>query len=153
MGDSRVEITEVSAEKFLRDKYKLVDFAGLTINGKPFTELMDEYAGSFARVILSWKKEEQIWHEELSSLRLEVERLTKELDATTAALDLRKEDCEKAWKKLSEKDEVIIEKNEILSASFTYLKGLFEAVLMHSPDFSKTESGKQIQEFINNHIK
>jgi hypothetical protein len=34
----------LSAEEFLRDKYKLVDFAGLTINGVKWTDLMEEYA-------------------------------------------------------------------------------------------------------------
>ena len=31
-------------QEFLRDKYKLVDFHDLTINGKSWLELMEEYA-------------------------------------------------------------------------------------------------------------
>lgn len=36
-----------TAEQFLRDKYKLVDFNGLEINGISWLQLMEEYASQF----------------------------------------------------------------------------------------------------------
>jgi hypothetical protein len=43
-----------TAEQFLRDNYKLVDFKDLTINGKSWIELMDE----FSQQSLAYKNKE-----------------------------------------------------------------------------------------------
>jgi hypothetical protein len=67
-----VVVDTTRQEKFLREKYLMVDFHNLTLNGKSWLEIMEEYKNHVPNYIIeSWKKEEEIWQERIKELEAE----------------------------------------------------------------------------------